>query len=138
MKIKRYFSIAAIFILISPILFAEEKIPSSSCESYIMDLNSDNLYDIVLLVKKGRMNELVVLIGTQADGYKSYTIDEHLAPDLVLSCHYGKTVRETVAGRSKGIVYNTGGAYIKLSQPEGGSMVYFWDGKGFKRIWTAD
>lgn len=107
----------------------------SSCE---MDFNMDNVPDIALLVETVRGRELIILMRF-ADEYKAFTVSTG-KPDMQLSCHFGQTVIETSAGKGNGTgkVYKTPGTYIELSQPEGSSVAYFWDGKGFKEVWTSD
>jgi len=55
-----------------------------------------------------------------------------------LTCHFGDSIHETQAGKSRGQVYKTLGTYIQLMQPEGASVAYFWNGAGFSEVWTAD
>lgn len=107
----------------------------SSCE---IDLNNDNESDIVLLVETSTERELIVLMKT-ARGYSAYLVSKG-KPDMYLSCHFGRTVTETTAGKRKGAakVYTTLGTYIQLEQPEGSSVVYFWNGKEFQEVWTSD
>jgi hypothetical protein len=107
----------------------------SSCE---IDLNNDNTPDIAFLVETLRGQELIVLMRF-AQGYTAFTISNS-KPDMQLSCQFGDSVTETSAGKGKdsGKVYKTPGAYIKLTLPEGSSVVYFWNGKGLKEVWTSD
>jgi hypothetical protein len=107
----------------------------SSCE---LDLNNDNEPDLALLVEASKGRELIVLMKTSS-GYNAYVVSRD-KPDMNLSCHLGKSVVETTAGTGKvtGKVYKTPGAYIQLKQPEGSSVVYFWNGKGFTEVWMSD
>jgi hypothetical protein len=107
----------------------------SSCE---IDLNDDNEPDIAMLVETIRGRELIVLMRT-GNGYNAFVVARDKA-NMFLSCHFGKYVKETGAGKGgeKRKVYETPGTYIKLTQPEGSSVVYFWTGKGFKEVWTSD
>jgi hypothetical protein len=59
---------------------------------------------------------------------------------MYLSCHYGKTVTETAAGKANKTQksFTTPGSYIELKLPEGSSVVYYWNGKGFTEVWTSD
>jgi hypothetical protein len=107
----------------------------SSCE---LDLNNDNKPDIVLLVETTKGRELIVLMRAN-DGYTTFVLSRG-KPNMHLSCHFGKSIKETSAGKGKreGKVYKTPGTYIQLAQPEGASAAYFWNGKGFKEVWTSD
>jgi hypothetical protein len=108
----------------------------SSCE---LDLNNDGESDVVLLVETLRGRELIVLMKTNA-GYDAYEVAK-ANPSMHLSCHFGNAVKETDAGKKegdKGRVYKTPGTYIQLSQPEGSAVAYFWNGRGFTEVWTAD
>lgn len=107
----------------------------SSCE---IDLNHDNAPDIAFLVETLRGRELIVLMRS-AQGYTAFTVSKDKS-DMQLTCQFGMTVTETLAGKGKGSgkVYKTPGAYIKLTLPEGSSVVYFWNDKGFKEVWTSD
>ncbi|MBI5417586.1 hypothetical protein HZA55_06525 [Candidatus Poribacteria bacterium] len=107
----------------------------SSCE---IDLNNDNEPDIALLVETLTGRQVIILIKTKK-GYNAFVVSKG-KPDMHLSCHFGKYVKETTAGKGKreGKVYKTPGTYIQLALPEGSSVAYFWDGKGFKEVWTSD
>lgn len=107
----------------------------SSCE---LDLNNDNESDIVFLVETIRGQELIVLMKTER-GYNAHVVSRNKR-NMYLSCHFGKTVTETTAGKGKrvGKEYTTLGTYIQLKQPEGSSVVYFWNGKEFQEVWTSD
>lgn len=107
----------------------------SSCE---FDFNGDNNPDIALLVETSRERELIVLMST-SNGYNAFVVSRN-KPNMYLSCHYGKTVKETATGNGKveGNVYKTSGTYIQLTQPEGSSVVYFWNENEFKEVWTSD
>lgn len=107
----------------------------SSCE---LDFNNDDKSDIALLMETNRDRELIVLLSTTS-GYNACLVSKD-KPNMYLSCHFGKTVKETSAGKGKeeGMIYRTNGTYLQLTQPEGSSVVYFWDGNGFKEIWTSD
>lgn len=104
----------------------------SSCE---IDFNADGQPDLAFLVETLLGRELIVLIRTDK-GYNSFTVSKG-RPNMYLTCHFGNTVRQSTAlGDAK--VYKTPGTYLKLHQPEGASVVYFWDGSGFKEVWTTD
>jgi hypothetical protein len=108
----------------------------SSCE---IDLNGDNESDVALLVETVRGRELIVLLKT-ATGY-NVSVLANDKPNMYLSCHFGKTITETVAGpghKTSGKVYETPGAYIELFEPEGARVAFFWNGTGFQEVWTAD
>ena len=106
----------------------------SSCE---LDFNNDNEPDIALLIETligGR--QLIVLMKTEK-GYDSYVVQKDM-PNMHLSCHFGKSIKETTAGKKEGKIFKTLGTYLKLTQPEGASVAYFWDGHGFVEVWTSD
>lgn len=107
----------------------------SGCE---LDFNGDNKPDLALLVATSKERQLIVLINN-SNGYNAFVISGG-KPNMNLSCHLGNTVKETNAGKgkNKGKVYRTLGTYIQLKQPEGSSVVYFWEGNGFKEVWTSD
>jgi hypothetical protein len=133
----------AVSIVVSVMLLPSTAIPGdgiplkyiSSCQ---IDLNGDNELDMAMLVETVRGRELLALIKT-SQGYNSYVVSLD-KPDMSLSCHYGKTVTETLAGKGNKPrkSYATPGAFISLNQPEGSSVAYFWNGKGFTEVWTAD
>ena len=106
-----------------------------SCE---IDLNNDNKPDIVLLVESAKGWELIVLMNIE-NGYKAYVLSTG-KEGMYLSCHFGKEIRETSAGKGKreGKIYKTNGTYIKLTQPELSSVVYFWKDNAFQEVWTSD
>ena len=108
----------------------------NSCE---IDLNGDSESDVALLVETVRGRELIVLLKAAA-GYSAFVLATD-KPSMYLSCHLGKTVTETVAGlghKTMGKVYQTPGAYLELSEPEGARLAFFWNGTGFQEVWTAD
>lgn len=106
----------------------------SSCE---IDLNNDNNPDLAILAETLLGREIIVLIRHPA-GYNAYQISAKV--NMILSCHHGKAVTETQAGKGKrsSVVHNTPGAYIKMTLPEGSAVVYFLSGNGFKEVWTSD
>lgn len=106
----------------------------SSCE---MDLNNDQENDIALLIEssvEGR--QLIILLKTKKD-YKTIVLKRNIE-NMYLSCHFGKTIKETTAGSKEGKVLRTQGTYLELTQPEGSSIAYYWDVDHFKEVWTAD
>jgi len=110
--------------------------PLKYISGYEMDFNNDNKLDIVFWVETSVGQQLIVLMKTEK-GYNTYVISKGKS-DMQLSCHFGKYLKETTAGRREGRIYETPGTYIQLSLPEGSSVAYFWDGKGFKEVWTSD
>lgn len=133
----------ALSIVLSVMILPSTAIPNdgiplkylSSCQ---MDLNGDSELDMVILVETVRGRELLALIKTP-QSYNSYVVSQN-KPDMYLSCHYGKTVTETLAGKGNKHrkSYTTPGTFISLIQPEGSSVAYFWNGTGFTEVWTAD
>ena len=135
-----YVCLITIFIILTLNAFAQTGTGAplkyiSSCE---IDLNNDNEPDIVLLVETIKGQELIILM-RKAGGYNAFIVSK-VTPGMVLSCHFGKNVCETKAGKGnrKGKVYKTPGTYIKLSQPESSSVVYFWNNNTFQKVWTSD
>jgi len=107
----------------------------SSCE---IDLNQDGFSDIALLVETVRGTELLALLKTK-DGYNTFILKRDVN-GVLLRGIYGKTVEETKSGigKSDAKIYQTPGAYLSLSAPEGSESVFFWNGKDFTEVWTAD
>lgn len=107
----------------------------SGCE---LDLNGDNNADITLLLETTNGRQLIVLL-SNSKGYNAFILSKD-KPNMSLSCHFGKSIKETAAGKGKkdGREYHTLGTYIQLKQPEGSSVVYFWHQNGFKEVWTSD
>lgn len=108
----------------------------TGCE---IDLNGDFETDITMVVETSRGRELIVLIRT-AEGYNAFVLSK-VEPYMDISCRIGKTVTETKVfseDGSSGKVFQTPGAYLQLSEPEGASVAYFWNGSGFSEVWIAD
>jgi hypothetical protein len=102
-----------------------------------LDLNNDREPDIALLVESLEGPQLIVLMQTEK-GYDAYVLSRRQG--MYLSCHFGKFIKETSAGAGKkeGRTYETPGTYVQLSQPEGAAVAYYWNGRGFTEVWTAD
>lgn len=113
-------------------------IPIKQISSCTIDLNADNKSDIALLFETDKGQELVVLMKT-VDSYNVFIVSKGMT-NMYLSCYRGKSVKETAAGKGqrKGKTYKTPGAYLKLTQPEGSSVVFFWNRNEFREVWTAD
>jgi len=107
----------------------------SSCQ---LDFDGDNESDIALLVETFKSIELIALIKT-AKKYNAYILS-NVALNMRLSCHIGRFVKETSAGKGKkeSTIHKTHGTYIKLAHPEGSSVAYFWNGTGFTEVWMSD
>ncbi len=105
----------------------------TSCE---LDLSADGKPDLVLLLETSRGRELLVLLALES-GYEAYLLSRDKA-QMQLSCRFGTTLQETRTGRALGRVFQTPGAYVELRQPEGAAVAYFWDGNGFREVWTSD
>ena len=135
-----YFCCMVIYLGFSSYCYAETGtgIPLKYISSCELDFNDDEKPDIALLIETRRGWELIVLI-TNASGYNAIVVSRD-KPNMYLSCHFGKTIKETLAGKGKdkGKAYETLGTYMQLTQPEGSSVAYFWDGKGFREVWTSD
>ena len=113
----------------------------SSCE---LDFNNDNEPDIALLVETLKYRELIVLMRA-ADGYDAFVVSKKPFSKgsivaVHLSCHFGKFIKETEAGKRKNEeakIFETPGTYFQLFLPEHSSAAYFWNGSGFTEVWTA-
>jgi hypothetical protein len=105
----------------------------SSCE---LDLNNDEQADIALLLETTKGRELIVLLA-KSNGYEAYLLMRG-NDNMHLSCHFGKSVKETCAAGGTGRVYETPGTYIQLTQPEGSSVAFFWERDSFRKVWTSD
>ncbi len=107
----------------------------SSCE---LDLNDDDKSDIAFLAEIKEGTKLFILVNNKHN-YITYVIPT--GNNMILSCHYGDTVTETLAGKGKKEkpkMYKTPGTYLSLAYPEGPAAAYFWNGKGFTEVWIAD
>jgi hypothetical protein len=104
----------------------------SSCE---MDFNGDGQPDMALLVDTLIGRQLIVLLKT-AKGYDAYVVSRG-RPEMYLSCHFGNTIYESKAFNNAK-TYKTPGSFLLLHQAEGASVGFFWEGTGFKEVWTAD
>lgn len=107
----------------------------ASCE---LDLTDDGKPDVALFVETMRGRELIVLVKTDK-GYDAHLLSQG-GSFSKLSCHFGKFLNETLAGKGKQEkkVHKTRGTYIQLAQPEGAKVAYYWDGSKFREVWTAD
>jgi len=105
----------------------------SSCE---LDFNNDHKPDIALLVESLSGRQLIILLKSK-NGYEAYVVSKDIT-NMHLSCHFGKEIKETTAGKHKGRIFKTSGTYLKLTQPEGASTAFFWNGKKFIEVWTSD
>jgi hypothetical protein len=111
----------------------EEIIPQKA--SYcIIDLNNDQKPDIVFFIHTDKGYELIALIQDNKR-YKTFLINK-FKDEMSLSCHYGKSIKESQV--SKGRIIKIPGSYIKLTQEESSSVIYFWNGHGFTEVWTSD
>ena len=107
----------------------------SSCE---LDLNNDDKPDIAFLIETVLGRELIVLIRND-NGYESYVLVTG-KQDMYMTCHFGKEIKETIAGKGKKKVkiHKTNGTYLQVIYPETSSVAYFWKDNKFKKIWTSD
>lgn len=109
----------------------------SSCE---IDLNADDQPDVALLIETIKGRELIVLLRADSS-YTAYLVKKDIPQNMFLSSHFGKELKETIAGEGKNKkpkTYKTQGTYLLLYFPEGPSYGYFWDGTKFQEVWTAD
>jgi hypothetical protein len=135
------FSIALVlsaFGLASSSELSRSKVPLKYISSCELDFNNDDVPDIALLLETLRGHERIVLMKTDK-GYDAYGISKKVS-SMHLSCRFGKFIKETPAGKGEkeGRTYKTPGTYIQLGHPEGPSVAYFWNGSGFKEVWTGD
>jgi|GEM_PF-7087252 len=138
------FSIICIAIILSGICYSLPQeygygLPLKYITGYEIDLNNDNEPDIAMIIETSRGRELMALIKT-AEGYNTFVLSE-ADSTMILLCQIGKTITETTAGtghKASGKVYQTPGTYLELSEPEGASVAFFWNGSGFTEVWTAD
>ena len=107
----------------------------SSCE---LDFNNDDKPDIALLIETIMGREVIVLM-RNTDGYKAYVLTTG-KQDMYISCHFGKEIKETMAGKGekKVKIHKTNGTYLQVIYPESSSVVYFWKDNKFKAVWTSD
>ncbi len=110
----------------------------AACE---IDLTGDGEPDTALYLESGRRQRLVLLVRVPS-GLNAYSwfVGEHGEGKLEMTCQRGSVLWETEAGpgaRQKR-EHRTPGAFVELSQPEGGGAAYYWDGKRFVEVWTAD
>lgn len=116
---------------------AQVEIPLSknvaSCE---LDLNNDGNLDIAISIETSRGKEVIALL-KNGNGYNAFVLRSGKS-NMYLSCLHGENIYETSAGKGTRKTYKTLGSYIQLTQPEGASVAYFWNGSGFNEVWTAD
>lgn len=116
-------------------------VPLGFIAGWIVDLNADSEEDKVLLLDDNGTREIIALL-RDGTSYKPYVLMRSEEAGLMsLSCVYGDTVYETVAGEgdtTSPTVHTTNGVYIQASQPEGASVVYYWDGTQFVEVWVSD
>lgn len=110
----------------------------AACE---IDLTGDGEPDTALYLESGGRQRLVILVRTPSglDAY-SWRVKERDGPDLKMTCQPGSLLWETEAGPGTKTrkEHRTPGAFVELSQPEGGVAAYYWNGKRFEEVWTAD
>jgi hypothetical protein len=138
---KNIFVLSIVLILFVSNVYADIKggMPVKYISSCEVDLNNDNNLDIAILIETLSKEWQLIVLMKSVDGYKSYLVSKN-SPNMYLSCHFGKTINETAAGEGKKEqkIYQTPGTFLKLSQPEGASVAYFWNGDGFTEVWTSD
>lgn len=103
-----------------------------------VDLNADGNLDMALLINTTKGYDLIVLMRFKT-ALRTFIVADANSKTF-LSCHYGKKVKGTDAGPGKrdGKIYKINGAYLKLTQPETSSSVYFWSKDMFKEVWLSD
>ena len=113
-----------------------EAVDTQSTQACRADLNGDGEFDLAVLAPAEYGRELIALL-SRPPGYDGKVLFRTDSP-MVLACHVGKTIVETTAARRQGKTYNTPGAYVSVSQTEGASLAFFWDGSQFKEISLSD
>ncbi|NDY42609.1 hypothetical protein G3N55_07100 [Dissulfurirhabdus thermomarina] len=104
-----------------------------------IDLNADGNLDLALLLNTAEGYELVVMM-RMGENIKSYVVTSANSKTF-LTCHYGKELKATIAGKGKrehGETYQVNGAYLMLTQPESSAAAYFWSKDKFKEVWISD
>ncbi len=104
----------------------------SSCE---IDLNADGRPDLALSIETVRGPEVLALVATD-DGYRAFVLAKWHGPRLV-TCEFGKEVRETSLAGGSGRIVRTPGAYVLVSQPEGPKAAYVWVDGRFVEVWLS-
>ena len=106
----------------------------ASCE---MDFDDNGLWDVGLLMDTKAGLELVVLM-REKKGFQTHKLHLAKSNSAILQCNIGNSIKETAAGGGKGRTLKTNGAYLKLIWPESSSAAFYWSGKEFKKVFTAD
>lgn len=109
---------------------------TASAQACRVDLDRDARDDLAVFLPTNSEHQLVALISKQS-GYQAHVIFQGES-SLVLACRVGASIVETTAARREGKRYETGGTYLLLSQPEGGSIGFYWTGSKFQEVQLAD
>jgi hypothetical protein len=122
-------------------LFAqtETQSPLKYIEGCEIDLDGDSQNDISLLMKTNKGFELIVLL-KKGDGYKTLLLWQGDSEIMNMSCCYGKSIKAFATDRkcNKKTRYETNGTYIRLSEPEGSCMAFYWKNGKFEKVWVSD
>lgn len=123
--------------ILSPILCTGgmlDGIPVKFTSGLEADFNHDGLNDVAMVLETSEGQQLMVMMNN-GNGYKTHILKK-LQSNMVLSCYYDRIVKGTTDKNKEYKEYESSGANIKLKQPEGSAVVFFWNGKGFTEIWT--
>ena len=90
-----------------------------------------------MLIESVKGRELIVLLRTK-DGYETHVVSPNVPESMYLKCGFGTTLEGHVGEQDSTKVVTIPGAYLEIYEPEGSSVGYYWDGRGFRNIWLAD
>lgn len=104
--------------------------PVKFISGFFSDLDKDNKDELTFVVEKDSIKQLIILSLSQ----KKILFEYEFKPDMILSSHYKIFFFTNSEGKKNKIE----GPFLKLTQPEGSSIViYFRDGK-YKYDWLHD
>lgn len=102
------------------------------------DLNGDGFADLVLQVGTPDGFETIALL-RMPGRYEAHFLARR-SSRLELTCRLGEVVHAFPGTVPEGDARTrkTPGAFVLLSQPEGSSAAYIWNGTSFDEFWVAD
>lgn len=102
-----------------------------------MDFNNDGNIDDAIMIAEKNQCKLVALVYSK-NGYTAYLLDSACSR-MQVSCLKSYNIRGIPdGGRELKDTRIKTGAVIRLSQPEGASLGFYWEKGGFKQIWLSD